>query len=462
MDERILIVSADGHTGAPPENYRDYIESEYLPELAQLTIENDEWLSVVITAKGSPEETLEVIDARHAIRTDGELGAFDMERRVQELDAEGVACELLLSGHQMSTLPFFGVVNNAFSAELRGAGTRAYHRWLADAMAASSGRFYGIAEPGPCLDMEATVTELRWAAAHGFVGVLLPGMVADPALPPLHDSYYDPFWDACADTGLVLTMHAGWGGVQGQFQMFLRQVQDAMGDSGELDINIQQKLREQLDMAADSPLRLDLGPRRALWQLMIGGAFDRFPNLRLALTEVRADWVPATLRRLDERAGEGVLSLKKLPSEYFLSNCAVAPSSPHKAEIEMRHEIGVEKFLFGMDFPHPEGTWPNTWDWIRDAFAGVPENEARAILGENAINFYGLDRPSLVQIADRIGPRPSEVLGAHDVDARKIAHFHKRSGYSRPAEEVDVSAVDAAWDEDISALAGVGRVGAAG
>jgi energy-coupling factor transporter ATP-binding protein EcfA2 len=37
------------------------------------------------------------------------------------------------------------------------------------------------------------------------------------------------------------------------------------------------------------------------------------------------------------------------------------------------------------DYPHPEGTWPNTHDWIRDAFGDVPVDEARLILGENAI-----------------------------------------------------------------------------
>lgn len=450
--KRIVIVSADGHTGGPPQDYREYIEREFLPELIKLDAENEEWLSVVITAQGTPAETLEVIDGRQAIRSGGELGAFDMTRRVAELDAEGVACELLLSGHQMSTLPFFGVVNNPYSPELRAAGTRAYHRRLSDEMAATNGRLFGVAEPGPCLDMDATVKELRWVADNGYVGVLLPGMVADPLLPPLYDRYYDPFWEACADTGLVLTMHAGWGGVQGQFQMFLRQVQEAMGGSTELDADLQRAMSDRLNTDEDSPLRLDLGPRRALWQLMIGGAFDRFPSLRLALTEVRADWVPDTLRHLDARAAEGALALKKRPSEYFLSNCSVVPSSPHKSEIAMRDDIGVDKFLFGMDFPHPEGTWPNTWDWIRDAFEGVSEAEARAILGGNAIDFYGLDRVALEKIADRIGPLPSEVLGTHEVDPRKIAHFHKRSGYSREAETVDLIAIDAAWDDDIRAL----------
>ena len=44
----------------------------------------------------------------------------------------------------------------------------------------------------------------------------------------------------------------------------------------------------------------DVSPRRPLWQLMFGGVFDRQPDLKLVMTEVRADWLPATLRELDD------------------------------------------------------------------------------------------------------------------------------------------------------------------
>ena len=47
--------------------------------------------------------------------------------------------------------------------------------------------------------------------------------------------------------------------------------------------------------------------------------------------------------------------------------------------------------MFGRDFPHPESTWPNTWDWLRDAFSGVPEDDVRAIVGENALTCYRID-----------------------------------------------------------------------
>src|SRR5690606_20580773 len=166
MEQPILIVSGDGHTGAPPEAYRDYIEPRYRGDIDRLIDENDEWVELAVKCTDTPPEVLDIIDAHRAIRDNGELGAWDMDRRLQELDREGVAGELLLPGHSLATLPFFGLVNRPCPPELRMAGTRAYHRWLADQMQIAPGRFYGIAEPGPCLDMDDTVKELRWLAAN--------------------------------------------------------------------------------------------------------------------------------------------------------------------------------------------------------------------------------------------------------------------------------------------------------
>jgi Amidohydrolase len=143
------------------------------------------------------------------------------------------------------------------------------------------------------------------------------------------------------------------------------------------------------------------------------------------------------------------------PSEYFARNCAVAPSSTHRSEIEMRHEIGVDRLLFGTDYPHHEGTWPNTRAWIQVAFEGVSEDEARRMLGENAIELYGLDGGALGEVADQIGPLPADVLvDHHTVEQGLIDHFHKRAGFSRPADAVDVESVSADFADDLARIAG--------
>jgi predicted TIM-barrel fold metal-dependent hydrolase len=395
---------------------------------------------------------LGAFDDRGAMASGGEAGSYDIDVRLREMDAEGCACEILHSGTQAAPPLWYGVANRRHDPELQFAGARAYHRWLADFMAASHGRLVGVAEPGPCLDMEATVKELEWLADHGFVSVGVPGIVADPSLPPLYDSYYEPFFAACADLGLVLSVHAGWGSAQGAVYAFFDLMARTFGDVEELDrTQIETLLQGQLAESKESPFRLDLGPRQVMWQLMLGGAFDRHPRLRLSLTEIRADWVPATLQVLDRMALDTKAPLSKSPTEYYRQHCAVTPSSIHLCEIAMRHEIGVENLLFGMDYPHHEGTWPNTRAWIQVALAGVPETEARAILGENAIALYGLDRSALAAVAAEIGPAPSEVLVTeHQVRSGLIEHFHKRAGFTREPETVDVAVVEAAFRSDLA------------
>jgi hypothetical protein len=245
----------------------------------------------------------------------------------------------------------------------------------------------------------------------------------------------------------VLSVHAGWGQQQGTFHKFISMMTNQGGDPRQAMAT----LRERLVNAETSPLALDIGPRRVMWQLMLGGVFDRHPNLRLAITEVRAGWVPITIAELDARAAALKAPLKHKPSEYFARHCAVTPSSIHRAEVEMRHDIGLQQLLFGIDYPHYEGTWPNTLDWIRAAFVGVPENEARAILGDSAIDFYRLDRAKLEGLAARIGPKPEDVLVAKSpVGAPLVGHFDSRAQFSRRPDPVDIKQLEAAFAEDLA------------
>jgi hypothetical protein len=46
---------------------------------------------------------------------------------------------------------------------------------------------------------------------------------------------------------------------------------------------------------------------------------------------------------------------------------------------------------------------------IRDALHGAPEDEIRAILGENAARVYGFDLATLDRIAAGVGPTIDEI-----------------------------------------------------
>lgn len=131
----------------------------------------------------------------------------------------------------------------------------------------------------------------------------------------------------------------------------------------------------------------------------------------------------------------------------------VVLSFMHKAEVDMRHEIGVSKMMFGRDYPHSEGTWPNTRDWLSHALQGVPEQEVRQILGENAIAFVGMDRERLAEIATRVGPTIGEITGRPaDIDPLVLANWDQRGGYLKPLEEFNHEAIDRIMNDDLTRL----------
>ena len=461
---KLTIISADGHWGGPPSLYREYIEPQYREELDALADEDVAWRESSLTQRRFSAATLDLIDTDGRIRNGGERGAWELEPRLAELDREGIAGEVLLASHQESVLPFFSHVNRAHTPQLRAAGARAYHRHTADVMAQSGGRLFGIADPGPCLDMDATVAELRWVAANGFVGVFAPGNIADPSLPQLSDPYYNRFWATCDEEGLAINVHAGYGFPQGGFSgegmtMMATMVKefgtDAVLAQSTLSTPEIQELRID-QFPADHPFRVALtAPRKLLWQLMLAGVFDRHPNLHLVFTEIRADWVPATIDFLEQHLAASGVTLRRTVREYFADNIFIAPSSTRRYEVATRHEIGIDRLMFGTDYPHPEGTWPNTKQWIRDAFEGVPADELALILGGNTARCYNLPMGPLNEVAARIGPTAEELLGAPPLDPRIAAQFHARAGYLRPAEQADPAVLAQMIDSDLAVLAGI-------
>jgi hypothetical protein len=121
----------------------------------------------------------------------------------------------------------------------------------------------------------------------------------------------------------------------------------------------------------------------------------------------------------------------------------------------MRNEIGIDTILFGRDYPHFESTWPHTREWLQDAFHGVPEDELRKVLGENAIRFLGLDRAPLAAIAAEIGPTVAEINdGPLPIRQDLMDNFDARGGYHKPAERGSrINTIESLVEGDVSALA---------
>ena len=101
--------------------------------------------------------------------------------------------------------------------------------------------------------------------------------------------------------------------------------------------------------------------------------------------------------------------ISRLPSEYFGSNVFIGASTMSREEIRRRHVNGINALMWGTDYPHPEGSWPNTIERLENDFRDVSIEDTRRLLGINAVECYGLDFEGLNAVANRVGPTPEEL-----------------------------------------------------
>jgi len=429
--DRLIIISSDSHATIPPDKWPEYFEQRYHEHLPQMQYESDLYADSVWSLSSRMMTNPDVLKDHSP--GGGFEGVWDLDVRMAQMDREGITAELVYHGDARAGELGFNVTNSVWPFDVWDAGARAYNRWASDTFGSALDRLLLTAAIGSCADMDVTVAELKWVAEHGFRATFTPGFLTHPGMPPLFDPYWEPLWNTCEELGITLVVHAGFGFEQGLIYDKLDTVNREVRDSGGGEMELVGRLATEVFVEFFS----DVKARRPMWQMMLGGVFDRHPNLKLVMTEVRLDWIPTLLAHLDGlyEQHRAELPAQRKPSEYWRDNCIAGASFVHKVEIEMRDEIGVRNILFGRDYPHPEGTWPNTPDWLRDAFAGVPEDELRLMLGENAIDFFGLDRARLAAIAERVGPTLDDIARpAAPVDPELLTMFDGRGGYLKPAE----------------------------
>lgn len=177
---------------------------------------------------------------------------------------------------------------------------------------------------------------------------------------------------------------------------------------------------------------------RVLAHLIVSGALERHPDLQIVLTEQGTAWVPAELQRLDyyfdRMGGAGgsqeqvwgrsvVEKLSLKPSEYWARQCQLGSSFIRPHEVRMRDVVGVDRIMWGSDYPHREGSHPYSLEALRVSFAGVDQAETAAMLGGNAAELYGFDLDLLAPIAAEIGPRVADVAEPLAVEDIPTAAF---------------------------------------
>jgi predicted TIM-barrel fold metal-dependent hydrolase len=377
--DHYTIVSADCHAGGNHEQYRAYLEAEWVDEF-------DAW-------RGKYSNPF------RDLQDDGRSRNWDDERRISDLEQDGIVGEVTFPN---TVPPFFptGVViarppQDAEDYRRRWAGLRAHNRWMADFVARNPKRRAGIGQIF-LDDLDVAIAEVEWIAEHDLRGgVLIPGIPDDADAPPYYSDHYDRLWAVCQDLDLPVNHHTGGSG---------------MPDYGKHPSSTVQWMIETPWFA-----------HRPFWQLVMSGVFDRFPRLRLVLTEQGCDWIPPLLKQLDGihlqmqsgRIGEMNLkndqTLPLPPSQYFEQNVWVGVSFPAPREAQSMKKLGLHKVMWGADYPHNEGTSPFSRESLRRTFHDWEPADLQTVLGGTIADVYGFDLPALAPIAAEVGPTVEEL-----------------------------------------------------
>jgi predicted TIM-barrel fold metal-dependent hydrolase len=378
------IISVDGHVRASRRDYRNYVEKPYLETF-------DEWAKAQEEA-GEPEHggLRPGLDA---------TSQWDSDLRLKDMESQGVVAEVLFpNGLPFQTRPSDDV--GVFSdPELDRQARMAYNRWLADFCALTPGRRSGQALVS-FDDVDRAVSDIRWAKAQGLGGIAMPPLLPggmfffDPAL--------EPIWAACVEVDLPISQHGGSGA-------------PAYGPPG---------------FAAIMTLALEHSffSGRSLWQLILGGVFERFPDLRVAYVETEADWIAPMIRKLDRRLSwnddwtgwaqllQRQRSFTGRARDYWASNCysGISPFTDEQVPLDELARpsadyevfaIGCDNTMFGVDYPHFESVFPDTATQVQALVEhrSITEQVARNILCENAARVYGFDLERLALDIERVG-----------------------------------------------------------
>jgi predicted TIM-barrel fold metal-dependent hydrolase len=290
-------------------------------------------------------------------------GCWDIDARIHDMDINGVWASInfpsMITG-------FCGRVFSACSdPELGLAVTRAWNDWLFEA--------WYSPYPERIIPMGITwladpvigAQEIRRNAERGFTAVTLPERPHRIGLPSLFTDYWDPVMEACAETGTVVCLHVGSSGM-------------ADFPEGCPAVELGATLFGQLSLTACAEW---------LWS----GYAARYPNLNIAMSEGGIGWVAMLLDRLDnmlDRSGYGKgWSGDLRPSEVLQHNfwfCTIDDPST----IDTRHRIGIDHIMVEVDYPHGDGTWPDTQAVIERYWGHLPVDELRKLTHLNAAALY--------------------------------------------------------------------------
>jgi len=369
---KYTVISTDDHLVEPPETFEGRLPKKFA-DRAPRVIETEEGHEVwffedtpyyqvgFMAVAGRPKEDYRMEPSRFS-----ELrpGCYKIDDRIKDMDINGIWASLNFP----SGVTGFGgtLFSETKDPELGMACIRAWNDWHLEA-------WYGpyperIIPQGitSLSDPEKGAEEIRRNAKRGFKSVTIPEQPHTVGYPSCFDDHWDPIVRACAETDTVLSLHVGSAGPT-----------PSPTGSPMLELGATMFQAQAFTSCA-----------QWLW----AGWPAKYPDLKITMSEGGIAWVAGLIDRLDnimERSGYGKswTDPKNSPSEVLRRNFWFTMIDD-PSTISTRDAIGVENIMAESDYPHGDGTWPDTQTVLDKILCDLPVKEARMISHENAAALY--------------------------------------------------------------------------
>jgi predicted TIM-barrel fold metal-dependent hydrolase len=286
---------------------------------------------------------------------------FDAASYVRAMDAQGIDAVVLYPSIGLF-VPFLP----ALAPDESAAACRSYNDWIAGYCAHEPSRM-AAAGLVPLADVGLAVAEAKRAHDLDLVGVMVrPNHLYGRNL---GDPAYDPLWSACAELGLTVSVHEGLG---------LRS--PTIGSDRFSGFAARHVLSHPMEQMA------------AMASLVLDGALDRHPELRVAFLESGTGWLPYWLARLDDHL-EWLDAGRTSATALFDQHCIISSEADDDCVGMVVDRVGPEYVVWASDFPHPDAVYPGApAAFLHECEEqGIDEDDARIILWDAPLAFYDLE-----------------------------------------------------------------------
>ena len=278
--------------------------------------------------------------------------------RLKDQDRDGVRGEVLYG--------ILGASMRLNDAQASVKALRIYNEWLDEFCRTHPDRYAGIACL-PSQSIEAAVEEVERVAKRGVAKGIEVQATED--MTPLFHPSWNPLWEVANETRLPVHFHtlgANWPDME-QYAP------------------LQQRQAEAVFMSG-----FQMAMSKVLMEMVLGGVFENHPQVRMVLGESGIGWIPYVIEHMDFEWEEQYrdLPLKMRPSEYWHRNCwATFQTDP--IGISNLDFLGQDRVMWGSDFPHPDGVWPDSQEYIAKDLGGLSDAVRHKVICGNAAELYG-------------------------------------------------------------------------